>query len=581
MPRYDLTLRGGTLVDGTGAPRRAADLGIVGGVIERIGDLGAHSSAREIDASGRIVAPGVIDLHTHYDAQLHWDPYCTNTSWHGGTTVAVGNCGFGFAPCAPELRERAMRMMENTEQVPYPAMRRALGWDWVTFPDWIGHLKKQPKGINLASYLPLNPLLIFVMGLEAAKKRAPSAEERGRMRDLLEQAMDHGAIGFAFSHLGGFNSHVDADGTPMPTDTMAVETAYFLAEVLRERGEGCIQALTDIPGGVDNRHVSEELARRSGRPIVHNVIAAFDQLPDFHEDRLRWLDDCHARGLDVWGQSICLRVWNELRVPEWNAWDSVPLFRELSNCGDEAAKLARVRDSAYLARARTEYDPAAMYASGGALESFILHAAHGASAYVAHEGKLVGEIASQLGRPVTDVFFELLSQSEMAAEFRTTEALSADPVKNERVLRHPRVLPGTSDGGAHVKFYSGGQYPTEMIAWLVREERRFTLEEVHARTSALPARVAGLHRRGTLEPGQWADLYVYDFERIGYVRGRYEVRHDLPGGDWRRVAPAHGIDWVLVNGEPIFRGAECTGALPGRLVSNRGEAVDEWLRRVA
>src|ERR1700722_12876411 len=213
---FDILIKNGTVVDGTGAPRVVADIGIKGGVIARLGsDIAAGKSDRVIDAEGRIVAPGTIDAHTHYDAQIHWDPYCTNSGWHGVTTNVVGNCGFGFAPCAPGSRDRHMRMMENTEQVPLGAMRKSLGWDWETFPQWIEHLKSVRKGVNIASYLPVNPLLIYVMGVDAAKSRPATQSERRTMKDMLNRAMDAGALGFGFSYQGLHNTHVDYDGTPM------------------------------------------------------------------------------------------------------------------------------------------------------------------------------------------------------------------------------------------------------------------------------------------------------------------------------------------------------------------------------
>ena len=176
MPKYDLLLTNGCIVDGTGVPRQFGDIAVAGGVIQRIsGAIPAERAARVVDVAGRIIAPGVIDPHTHYDAQIHWDPYCANSSWHGNTTVVVSNCGFGFAPCEASARQRYMAMMENTEQVPMQAMQRALGWGWEGFPDWVEHMRSVPKGINLATYLPLNSLMIFVMGYEAAKTRGANA----------------------------------------------------------------------------------------------------------------------------------------------------------------------------------------------------------------------------------------------------------------------------------------------------------------------------------------------------------------------------------------------------------------------
>jgi len=581
MPHYDLVIKSGTIVDGTQFPRYVADIGISNGRIEKIGSLGDYTAAREINAEGRIVAPGVIDTHTHYDAPIHWDPYCMASSWHGCTTVAVGNCGFGFSPCLPEHQERYMRMMENTEQVPYAAMDQELSWDWSTFPEWIEHMKKQPLGINLASYLPMNAMLIYVMGLDAAKTRVATAEEQQQLKDMLNEAMDHGALGFSLTHLGEGNGHVDIDGTPMPTDSTPSENAYILADVLGERGEGCIQILCDSAGGTDNRHVAEEIARRSGRPVISNLVAPFVPMPEFHTDRLKWLDDCEARGLQIYGQSITCRVWNEFRAKEWNLWDAVPIFREFSISSDEE-KLAKSTDPEYLQRMRDTYDPADMIASGGSLESFILHRARGATEYTKFEGKLLSEIVAETGQLVTDLFFDIIAKSELDADFRTTEVLSQDAEQNAEIVRHKRAIPGTSDGGAHVKFFSGGHYPTEVIAWLVREEGLVSLEEVHFRMSQLPARILGLDKRGTLVEGNAADLFIYDYENIGYERDNYAIRSDLPNGDWRRIVPVQGIDWVVVNGEPIFENSEtCEGAMPGKLVSNRGAEMDEFLQKEA
>ncbi len=576
MAAYSIVIKDGSVIDGTGRPRFTADLAIRDGRIAEIGTVEGEHADRVIDAGGRIVAPGVIDPHTHYDAQIHWDPYCTTSSWHGVTSVAVGNCGFGFAPCPPELRERYMQMMVNTEQIPYAAMREALPWNWVTYPEWVERLRRKPKGINLASYLPLNSLMMLVMGVVAAKSRPATASERARMRELLHQAMDHGAIGFGFSYLQRMNSHVDFDGTPMPTDTMAVEEAYNLADVLRERGEGVIQALCELPV-VQNRQVAEELARRSGRPVLHNVIAAFDTMPEYHRSILRWLDETAAAGLEIYSQSLCFRAWVELRLLDYNAWDQILELREFSTCKGVGAKLAKAADREWRARVKAVYTPEVMNGAGGTFETFVLNDAHGAPGYDRFEGRSLGEIATELGVHVVDLVFDLGIATELTADFRSTDAVSKDPEKVHEMLRHPRVLAGTSDGGAHGKFYSGGHFSTDLLTWMVREEGRMSLEEMHHKLSALPARALGLHKRGELREGYAADVMVYDYERIGYVRDRYQIAHDLPGGDWRRVVPARGVSWVLVNGEPIFRDNNCQGITPGRLLGNRGEAMDRRL----
>lgn len=577
MTDFDMIIRGGTIVDGTGVSRYVGDIGIRDGAIAAI-ESSLQGAAREvIDVAGRIVAPGVIDAHTHYDAQLHWDPYATNSGWHGTTTIGVGNCGFGFAPCHVEHRDRYMKMMETTEQVPVNAMRTALGWDWVSFPEWMEHLKRLPKGVNVANYVPLNPLLIYVMGIEAAKTRPATAKERARMKEELHKAMDAGAIGFAFSYQGDRNTHIDCDGQPMPTDIMCPDDIYSLAEVLRERGEGSVQALVDTPGSRFGE-IALQVARISGRPVLHNLTIVNDYLPTYHEEMLALLDQAAAEGLEVYSQTLTMRGWNEFKPADWDMWNISPVWREFTFAGDAAAKIAKAGDEAFRAKLRAAYNPAELAAAGGPLETYVLGDALG-SRWAAYEGRTLADIAVAEGRTsITDMFMDIVIDTQAQGDFLLPDAMSADTHKVAQVLKHPRTVPGTSDGGAHVKFWAGGHYSTDLIMWMVRENGVMTLEEIHHKLSAVPARILGLTNRGTIEEGQAADLLIYDYDKLGYRRLKYEIVNDLPDGDWRRVCKPEGIERVIVNGETTFvNGTESTGALPGRVVGSGGPEVDVML----
>ncbi len=566
MPHYDLLIKGGTIVDGTQIPRFVGDVAVNNGIIERI-DYDIQGTADEvIDAGGRIVAPGVIDLHTHYDAQVHWDPYCTNSSWHGTTSIAFGNCGFGFAPCKAEHRDRYMQMMENTEQVPYTVLGKALPWTWETFPEWMAHLKSLPKGINVSTYLPLNPLMIYVMGVEAAKSRPATKAERQKMKDLLNEGMDAGALGLAFSYQGQKNGHTDYDGSPMPTDVMDPEEAFTLGEVLKERGQGIIQVLADMPGCELNRGIIEELAERSRRPILHNILQIVEQMPDYHAGILAWLDEMEAKGHTIYSHAMSMHTWTEFNFVDYNFWDSVnDVFKEFSLSGGKNEKLALAANADYQRRFREAYDPAAMMGSaGGSLDTFRLVNAHETAFYKDFEGKLLGEIAQAKGIDEIDLFFDLFIQSDAKAEVRTTLLGAESPELIADVLKHRRVLFGTSDGGAHVKYWSGGQFSTDVITWLSRDEGLFSLEEMHYKLSYLPARFAGLSGRGALLEGFAADVMVYDLANLSCNLDKYDVAFDLPDGGYRRINKAKGVDAVIVNGQKIYGpNTECTDALPG------------------
>lgn len=298
MAKYDTVIKNGTIIDGTGLPRFKGDIAIVGRQIAKIGRIDAAEGKEVIDAEGLMVAPGFVDLHTHYDAQVHWDPYCTISGWHGVTSVAIGNCGFGFAPARKESRERLLQMMVRTEQIPYETMVEGMGldWDWESLPEWMDHLDALPKGVNLLSYVPLNPLLVYVLGLEGAKAgRQATPDEQGEMNRLIDEAMDAGMMGFSFQRFGVNSVQSDYDGTPMPTDVMPDETILSFADLLGKRGDGFIQLLNAKNGDAvsnnaqdEDRLFIEEVARRTGRPILFNALIASDNEGEEIFTTTRW-----------------------------------------------------------------------------------------------------------------------------------------------------------------------------------------------------------------------------------------------------------------------------------------------------
>ena len=328
MTEYDVHIKGGTVVDGTRVPRFRGDVWIKDGRIAQIGGRANGVADQVIDAEGLIVAPGFVDLHTHYDAQIRWDPWCSISSWHGVTSVVLGNCGFGFAPCSPEFRERSMLTMVRTEAIPLEAMRLGMNWDWETIPEYLDSLDATPKGVNCLQYMPVAPLMIYVMGLEAAKSRPATARERKEMQHLLHEGMDAGLCGFSLQRLGEHSVQADFDGTPMVTDTMADKDILALCEVLAERDEGFIQ-VTQATGNIKaDLAFVEKMAKVAKRPVLYNLVFA-GQDPKIHTRSMKWLERTNdEKGLRIFGQGATLRSGFAFTMADWNLYDASQTWNE-------------------------------------------------------------------------------------------------------------------------------------------------------------------------------------------------------------------------------------------------------------
>ncbi len=570
MAEFDCLIRGGTIVDGTGVPKFTADLAIREGRIARIGRVDAARAQRVLEADGLVVAPGCIDLHTHYDAQIQWDPWCTISGWHGVTTVVLGNCGFGFAPVRPADRDRAMLTMSRTEAIGLRAMQEGMLWDWETIPEWLASLDRIPKGVNCLSYAAILPILYWVMGADAAKRRGPTAGEQAEIDRLLDEALAAGACGWSIQRMGEQTAQTDFDGTPMATDTMREADLLALGRALSRRGEGMIE-ITQVSERRtrDNFAVVERLAGACGRPILYNVVQALDSHPDAHRRSVEWLADCHRRGLRIYGQGVTVRQPFHVTLEEWNLFDMAKTWNHALQ-GTREEKLRKLRDAS-LRRAMTrEVDEGGIPFAvlGGPIEHWVLEEAAGARELESLLGSSVGEIAKQRGQHPVECLLDLSLAADLEAGFLTQCASSDDPDLVAELLSSPHVMARVSDGGAHAKFAVGGAYTTDLLEWLVRDTGRISVEQAHQKLAWLPARAAGLRDRGALIEGLAADVIVYDPTRIRRTPHwtRTEIARDQPAGEWRRTQRAEGYHFTLVNGEITFAGDTCTGATPGRLL---------------
>jgi N-acyl-D-amino-acid deacylase len=566
MSTYDTIIRNGTVVDGLRNPRRRADIGIKDGLIACIGELDPSDAESVLEADGLLVAPGFVDLHTHYDSQLFWDPYCSSSSWHGVTTVVIGNCGYGFAPCRVEDRDRTMLSVTRVEAVAFETLKSGMPWNWVTFPEYIESVTRTPKAVNVAINVPLNPLMVWTMGRDRAKAGAlPTDEEHREMRRLLHEAMDAGAIGFSAQRFGEHTSHPDFDGTPIPTDILHDETMLSLGEVLRERNEGFIQySYTDLAeyfGGSANDfgkpeqahpHV-EQLAGRSGRSVLF--------YPGRVDSALDWVETCHLRGLPVYAQRpTCIMQCPPalLNVIEGaNQLDESTTWRGATVGGVEEIK-ARLNSADVRERLREDL-------KGLSVDSWILLRAS-AKANARYEGMSIGQIAAHRHAPSTvDLFLDVTTDDDLKADWLVPACVNPGLDTFKRLTEYDHWIPGISDGGAHTKNVNTAFYSTLFLMTYVRDHGWLSLEDAHYKLSALPARIAGLRENlGTLSVGAAADIVVYDLNKLLVTEPR--KLHDYPANQWRLADRGVGYRWVLVNGKVIIEDDQETRVFPGQVV---------------
>jgi N-acyl-D-amino-acid deacylase len=572
MAEFDIVIKNGTVVDGTRVPRYRADVWIKDGKIAQIGGRAPGFAKKTIDADGLYVAPGFVDLHTHYDAQIRWDPYCTISGWHGVTSVVLGNCGFGFVPVKPDFRERSMLTMTRTEAIPYDAMVKGMKWDWETIPEYMDSLDRTPKGINCIQYLPTASLMTYVMGLEAAKSRPATERERVTMKHLLNEGMDAGLCGFSIQRLGPNSVQADFDGSPMVTDTMTDDDIFNLAEVLRDRDEGFIQ-ITQAAGHIkEDLAFLEKLAAMVQRPVLHNVITPARKDPQVHRRSLNWLNRCREKGLPIFGQTATIRTGFAFTLENWNLYDASEAWRAVTT-GTTAEKIAKMKDPALRGAIKREHEEAnrrlevIQAGVGGKIRYLIVSWADDRPELEKYIGKSVGQIAAEEGKHEIDVMLDLSVAGDLKVEFLgPNRGFQADYFA-EMTNDSPYTIPGVSDGGAHTKFFTGGAYTTDYLSWLVRDEQKVTLEEAHYRLSALPAHAAGFRDRGVLREGAWADVVVYDLKNLAITPEWVgEIVHDFPGGEWRRIQRAEGYRSIIVNGKVTFDEGRASGETPGRLL---------------
>jgi N-acyl-D-aspartate/D-glutamate deacylase len=569
MPGYDLVIKGGTVIDGLQTPRYRADVAISDGRVVQIGKVSASDGAEVVDAAGKVVAPGFVDLHTHYDSQLFWDPWCTMSGWHGVTSVVIGNCGFGFAPCKPADRERAMLSLSRNEAVPMETMKIGMPWDWETFSEFLDSVDRAPKGVNVMSFVPLAPLYGYVVGLDEAKGRAVSDDELERMCALLVEAMEAGGCGISAQILGEIgNVQLDYDGTPMVTDLMSERDLRAFCQAMGSLGRGVAQLTSPL-------ETAAFVARESGRPVIWNALLADGALNQHggqqlsHRDALARLAELNEReGVRVFAQALTTNFASEFTLEDYNLADTVPCWRE-ALLGTVPEKRVKLADPVRREAMKEIHElRGGLFSSGYPLNEIKVHWVSSDVALAkelkeTYEGYTIGEIAAREGKHPIDAFLDVAVAGELRVGF-ATPLLRTPPESMREIANCPVALPGVSDGGAHTKFVTTARYPSELLGLWVREHEIMSLEQAHWRLSAYPAAAAGLKGRGFLAEGAPADVVVYDPDTVDSLPA--ERLWDYPAGEWRLVQKSVGYERIIVNGQTTFADGVCTDATPGRLL---------------
>ena len=553
---YDMVIKNGTVVDGTGAPRFRADVAVADGKIAEVGTV-TDSAARVINAADLIVAPGFVDPHTHYDAQICWDPLITSSSWHGVTSLVMGNCGVGLAPCKPESHEIAAWDLVNVEAIPFDVLGKGVTWDWQTFPEYMDAAARRGSGINIGFMAALTPFRHFVMG-EESMDRAATPEETARIKALIKEAVAAGAFGFSTTNVA---QHIGYQGRPIACRQASRDELTAYCNALRELDRGVIElALTNNVSIVDESEhaLLDMLLAESGRPVTWLALLNRDDQPDATLNTLRAMEPLFRRGAVPQVTCRPLIIQIDLRKPFIFA--NLPCWKPAFDQPVEQQQ-AFYRDANFRAAFRKEMERPKVFT--GKWERAIVHEA-GRPDMQALIGKSVAEIAEQRGKDGLDTFLDLCIEDDLQLQY-TYELFNADEDRIPELITHDQTMVGLSDGGAHVDMLCDAGYCTYLIGTWVRDRQAMTLEHAVKRITSEPAAFYGMTTRGTIAPGLAADFAIFDYDTIGSAR-RGEMRSDLPGGGRRLVMPAQGVQYTIVNGEVLFEDGTHTGAMPGRVL---------------
>ena len=553
---HDLLFRNATLYDGEGSPGERGDLAVEDGRIAAMGK--AEGPAREvIDAGGLALMPGIIDTHTHYDAQLTWDPYATPSPALGVTTAIIGNCGFTIAPCKPQDRELVMQNLTQVEGMGIETLRAGVRWDFESFPQYMDMLERQGSALNIAAFVGHSSMRTFVMGADAPK-RAATPGEIAQMRAIVVEAMQVGAVGFATSTSPAHNGH---GGLPMPSRLADDTEIRTLVTSLKESGRGVFML---TKGGQSTPAFLEQLAAESGRPVVVAALLHNPTNPRVVFDELDAISAANARGRTMLGAISCCPTSFDFTLESPYPIESLVAWKPAFALKGNARK-AKLAEPAFRQSIRDELSRPAQVRIFNAEWDKVHVVETFKPEHAKYEQRNLAELADEAGKDPLDFFFDLALAEDLRTVF-VALTLNSDEEAVGRLIRHPYSLVSLSDAGAHLTFFNDAGFGLHLLGHWVREKGELTLPQAIYRLTGQAAKLFGIRERGTLKVGNAADLMLFDPKTVD--RGPKERVRDLPAGGARLTTRAVGVHGVWVNGEKI---ADASGMLklqrlPGKLL---------------
>ena len=564
---FDLIIKNGSIYDGKGSEPYQADIAISNEKIVEIGDIKGEAK-KVIDAEGKIVTPGFVDIHTHYDGQVTWDPYLRPSTYHGVTTVVMGNCGVGFSPCKPDQRDWLIGLMEGVEDIPGTALHEGIDWEWESFPEYLDALEKKPLAIDVGTQIPHGAVRAYVMGERGINHEEASQEEIDTMKEIVQEAIKAGAYGFSTSRT---EKHNDVNGNLTPSITAHKNELVEIAKSLGEINQGVLQGISDFYDFDSEFDIFKAMSKESGRPISITVEQQ-DARPEWWEQLLDGIEDAQSEGINMYGQ-VPPRATGILMglTATLNPFRFHPAYMEIADLAlDERVEIM----------SNNEFKEKLLSDNAVSINPLVDEIVNAYSKMFK-----LGEPANY--EPDPEMSFEsLANSSNMTAQEiaydamleKDGRALIYHPLFNyqtgdlslvEKMLKHPYTISGLGDAGAHCGAISDASFPTTLVQHWSRDRSRgskLPLETVIKMQTSETANLLGIKDRGVLEIGYKADINIIDYE--GLTLHEPEIINDLPAGGRRLVQKASGYDYTIVSGEVAFIKGEATGALNGRLIRN-------------